>query len=267
MNVVGNAIKFSEGGRVDLNVSFVNGRLIFEVVDTGRGISEEQVSGLFQPFSQADSSTTRKFGGTGLGLVLTKRLCLAMGGDFILKESALGKGSTFVASVQVLKFSSPSVDQVVNDLKLDSTLEKNTNGQGELSNLRVLLVEDSPDNQELIKIILSKAGAQVDIADDGLSGIEMALANQYSAILMDVQMPRMDGVEAARLLRQRGIRLPIVALTAHAMKQEQDRCLHAGFSHFLTKPIDREALIDVLSRAASVGNSQIKQKKFSFESS
>jgi signal transduction histidine kinase/DNA-binding response OmpR family regulator len=253
MNVVGNAIKFTEGGRVALHIHFADGLLSFEVQDTGRGISPEQSAALFRPFQQADSSTTRKFAGTGLGLVLTRRLCEAMGGEFFLKESALGKGSTFVARVRA------EVALPVADGEGQNQRPSNPSplGTERLANVNVLLVEDSPDNQDLIRILLRKAGAAVDLAVDGVEGVEMAILRPYDIILMDVQMPRMGGIEAVRILREKGLALPIAALTAHAMKDERERCLLAGFSSFLAKPIQQEALIGLVEALLGGARSEL----------
>lgn len=246
LNIVGNAIKFTEKGRVEFAVQYVDQTLRFKVKDTGRGISDIQRKHLFQAFSQADSSTTRKFGGTGLGLVLTKKLTQALGGDFNLIESEFGKGSTFEASIPVTI--QPNVKLIPpENFQIDSTSFTGMDlHEADLKDLKILLVEDSPDNQFLIKKMLSKTGAKITSANDGAEGAKLALAHQYDVILMDIQMPIMDGHEAVRKLRAQGYTRPIVALTAHAMKDERERAVHSGFSHFLTKPIHRKNLIDLL---------------------
>ncbi|RYZ73145.1 MAG: PAS domain-containing protein, partial [Proteobacteria bacterium] len=192
-NAVGNAIKFTRKGWVILHVCFKNGILEFGIEDSGRGISAEQAKNLFQAFVQADISTTRKFGGTGLGLILTKRLCQLMGGDYVLERSELGVGSKFGASVHV---ELPNNSKIIakEEVVFESILAPTAPQQRErLDGVSILLVEDSPDNQILIKRILEKQGAQVEIAADGLYGVEKALANTYDVVLMDIQMPRMDG--------------------------------------------------------------------------
>ena len=245
-NIVGNAIKFTEKGSVAFCVQYTNQQLHFKVVDTGRGISIEQRQALFQAFSQADSSTTRKFGGTGLGLVLTKKLAQAFGGDFNLIQSELGNGSVFEATIPLTVPTNAKLVQIdkiaaktTSDLNLDRY-------QLDLKGLEILIVEDSPDNQYLIQAMLSKTGARVVIANDGAEGVKSALAHNYDVILMDIQMPIMDGHEAVRTLRNKGYSRAVVALTAHAMKEERERAYRSGFSHFLTKPIDRKSLIDLL---------------------
>jgi PAS domain S-box-containing protein len=246
-NIVGNAIKFTDRGSVVLSVSYDEDGLRFEVSDTGRGISEEQKAKLFQPFAQGDPSTTRKYGGTGLGLVLTRRLSEALGGSFELVSSEPGRGSTFAARIGVRR---PEHSRLVRALGLASepTKEGGAPGpfKGRLQDVRILLVEDSPDNQALFSIYLNRAGAKIDIASDGQRGVEMALADGYDVVLMDVQMPIMDGLTAVRKLRSSGYETPIIALTAHAMKEEKRRCLEAGYSGFLSKPIQRGELVDAL---------------------
>jgi CheY-like chemotaxis protein len=243
MNIVGNAIKFTDRGSVILKVSFSQNKLFFEVEDTGRGISESQVQNLFQPFSQGDISTTRKYGGTGLGLVLTRKLSEALGGSFVLKSSKPDYGSIFVASIGV---ELSTTTKMVSALGFESQAIRDAGVQGLLRNKRILLVEDSPDNQTLFSIFLSRASATVDIASDGDRGVAMALSGNYDLILMDVQMPVMDGITAVRILRSKGVDLPIIALTAHAMKEERVRCLEAGYTDFLSKPAQRADLIDLI---------------------
>ena len=247
-NIVGNAIKFTDHGEVTLLASYDHQRLSFRVTDSGRGISSEQQELLFRPFTQADSSTTRKYGGSGLGLFLTKKLSQAMGGDFSLTESELGKGSTFEASVSL---ELPANAQFLSAEKFTTIRKVNSNVKSpvvELNDFNILLVEDSLDNQMLFRQMLKSTGANLTIANDGVEGVEAAALHEYDIILMDIQMPRMDGHEAVATLRGRGFSGPIVALTAHAMKEERTRALESGFSHFLSKPIDRLGLIDLLAQ-------------------
>ncbi len=249
MNVVGNAIKFTDRGFVELRVKFEDTILEFEVQDTGRGISEEQRKILFQPFTQADASTTRKYGGTGLGLTLTRSLAEALGGTFDLKHSELGNGSTFVVQ---LKLKTQAGTALYSGFAEPMAEIKPLDKRGQLASLQVLLVEDSPDNQALISIYLNRAGASVDIASDGEEGCKMATSKDYDIVLMDVQMPVMDGITAVKHLRQQDYKKPIIALTAHAMKEERDRCLQAGFTEFLTKPVVREDLVNLLQSYKSL---------------
>ncbi len=244
-NVVGNAIKFTEKGKVELILKYDVHHLEIRVTDTGRGISRDQRKFLFKAFSQADSSTTRKFGGTGLGLVLTKRLSQALGGDFVLADSEIGKGSTFDVSIPV---KIPTAVNMVplKQIKVDPTDTTWDQHVTDLKGLEILLVEDSPDNQFLIKKILDKTGARITLAGNGSEGVDLALARRFDVILMDIQMPIMGGHEAVKILRAKDYSGPIVALTAHAMKEEREKAVQSGFSHFLTKPINRKSLTDLL---------------------
>ncbi len=247
-NVVGNAIKFTEKGRVVLTADYNTYRLGFRVTDTGRGISPEQRDSLFQAFSQADSSSTRKFGGTGLGLILTKKLCQALGGDFRLVESEIGSGSVFDIQIPV------ATPEEVNLVSLKSiTIEPSQNSkqaqsQKILAGLEILVVEDSPDNQYLIEKMLEETGSSLTFADNGAKGVELALTGKFNVILMDIQMPVMDGHEAVRELRAKGYAEPVIALTAHAMKEEAERASKSGFTHFLTKPINKKILVELLEQ-------------------
>lgn len=251
-NIVGNAIKFTSHGSVVVNVTLLpsgkNTKLAFIVKDTGEGIKPEQALNLFTPFTQADVSTTRRFGGTGLGLVLSKKLANALGGDVVLTESTPGQGSTFTITID------PGLNQKI--LFASSAAKKETiefplqPGRTDLNSLKVLVVDDSMDNLALIRKVLVLAGARVDIASNGKEGIEKALHGNFDLILMDLQMPEMDGYEANRRLREAGYKKPIIALTAHAMKEEKLRTLRNGFDDHLTKPIDQGALIKTLATYA-----------------
>lgn len=243
MNVVGNAIKFTDKGYVELRCGFNHGFLEFEIEDTGRGISEDQKTKIFQPFAQADSSITRKYGGTGLGLVLTRSLAEALDGEFELVSSEIGKGSLFRVRVAV---EIPKNSEFVSQMRFESTVSEQNEIASQLEGMRILLVEDSLDNQALFSIYLNKAGVKLDIASDGSQGFDLAMSHPYDVILMDVQMPIMDGITSVKKLRQSGHKGPIIALTAHAMKEERDRCLVAGFNDFLSKPASRDDLIDMI---------------------
>lgn len=247
MNVVGNAIKFTEKGRVELAVSFRDSYLEFKVTDTGTGISEEQAAKLFQPFTQADTSTTRKFGGTGLGLVLTRTFAAALKGDFWLESSELGKGSVFIAKVKVdLPESTEFINQP--DFVFSKDAVEVSNAAVKLQGIKVLLADDASDNRTLISLLLTKAGAEVTAVENGQLAIDLAMKTNYDVILMDIQMPVMDGYEATRLLRESNIKTPILALTAHAMKDERDRALSSGFTDFVPKPIHRSELISIVRK-------------------
>ncbi len=250
-NLASNAIKFTERGAVTLRVSLASapdardGMLKVEVIDSGIGMSNEELGRLFRPFTQADASMSRRYGGTGLGLSISRRLARMLGGD-VTVTSDPGKGSTFTVIIACGPLqganlvdpsaglpSEPVSDQA--DIRLDG---------------RVLLAEDGLDNQRLIAFHLKRAGALVEIVSDGRQALERALAAQphYDLVLMDMQMPEMDGYTATKRLRQAGYGGSIVALTAHAMSGDRDRCLQAGCDDYLSKPIDRLKLLAACER-------------------
>jgi signal transduction histidine kinase len=248
MNIVGNAIKFTQQGMIHLKIGtksvdddFSKLNLYIDVTDTGIGITPEQAQTLFKPFTQADNSTTRKFGGTGLGLVLSKKLAQAMGGDLILCKSELGKGSTFRITTQVEKVEHKEAEYNTSN---DITAEQRA--ALPLYKLKILVVDDSQDNQFLISHLLRMQGADVETADDGLMGIEKATSENYEIVLMDMQMPRLGGLEATSELRRQKYFKPIVALTANALKGDRERCFSAGCDGYLTKPIQRHELIQTI---------------------
>lgn len=245
-NALSNAMKFTDQGCVRLVVAAYSDHLEIRVSDTGCGITEAQAKLLFQPFSQATTSTARKYGGTGLGLVLTKRLAEALGGDYWLERSEPGKGSTFCARLP-LGISENCLWLEKKDIirNCESTAPKISDTKA-LAGKRVLLVEDMPDNQKLISLYLQKLGCEITLAENGKVGFEKAQDGAFDLILMDIQMPLMNGYEATRRLRENNFRQPIIALTAHAMAEERKKALESGFDGFLTKPVQRQQLIDVL---------------------
>jgi PAS domain S-box-containing protein len=249
-NLIGNAIKFTAKGRVELGVSYAQERLTFAVTDTGIGISDEQRSLLFQPFMQADQTVARRFGGTGLGLALSRRLAEILGGSLELTESKPESGSTFVFSIPANTSGNHklvTVERIHKDAESKHETEDN-DSRFPLRHMRVLLVEDSADNRLLITRLLKGAGAEVDTAHDGEAGVEKALSQHYDAVLMDVQMPICDGLEATRRLRKTGYSRPVIALTAHAMEEERKKSFIAGCTDHLTKPINRAELLQTLRR-------------------
>lgn len=242
LNVVGNAIKFTDTGSVSFQCKFENGILSILVSDTGIGIQANHTAKLFSPFMQADDSTTRKFGGTGLGLFISRRLANLMGGDVRLLESTPGKGSVFEITV------SASVDpQQAQPSSLNEKSSVDSEQRPDLSGAKVLVVDDSPDNQDLISAYLGKCGIKPLLASKGSEAVAIA-DNSLQAILMDIQMPEMDGFEALRRLRANGIKVPVIAVTAHAMKGDRERCLDAGFNDYLSKPLSRRQLEDCILR-------------------
>jgi len=245
MNLVGNAIKFTHRGEVSLKVSVEpedkSCVAQFRVIDSGIGIAADQIERLFQPFVQADESMTRKYGGTGLGLVISKRLAKYLGGDLTVK-SAQGVGSTFT-----LTLNGGSIEGVeMLDNITESMLGVGTvppDAEEITLRGRILLAEDGIDNQQLLTMHLTMAGAEVVVANNGRIAMELAQAQHFEVILMDMQMPEMDGYTATRELRRLGHQLPIIALTAHAMSGDRAKCLEAGCTDYLTKPIDKELLL------------------------
>ncbi len=244
-NVVGNAIKFTQIGEVTLTVQHNNGQLEIEVQDTGTGIALEHQTSLFKPFVQADESMTRKFGGTGLGLALSKRLARLLGGDLTLKESAIGKGSTFKV---VIQNDLPNIEG--KKLSPSSIKESAQEPELALNGISILLIEDSADNQVLISRLLTKKGAKIEFAENGLEGVAKALNGKHDLILMDVQMPILDGYSATQRLREAGFNKPIIALTAHAMSDIRAKCMDVGYSDYLPKPINPSSLVSTIAKHA-----------------
>jgi PAS domain S-box-containing protein len=257
MNLIGNAIKFTHSGGIKLLVSIAdsidiaNPHLRFDVMDTGVGLTKEQVGTLFRPFAQADSSTTRKFGGTGLGLTISKRLATMLGGDLTVRSEP-GAGSTFSLTVQtgplrgVAMLDSPRAMVDASETGINRMETVRLEG-------RVLLAEDGPDNRVLIGFYLRQAGLDVVEVENGALARDRALealkrGNPFDLILMDMQMPELDGYGATEALRKNGYRNPIVALTAHAMGGDREKCLAAGCDEFAVKPIDHEALLNTLRK-------------------
>ena len=226
VNLVGNAVKFTEHGRVDIEVERGSppDELRVRVCDTGIGISEEQRTRLFRPFTQADPSMARRYGGTGLGLSISRRLCQMMGGDLDV-ETRTGKGTVFCCTLLAKAATMPAMD-VPNDSLVRC-------------NARVLVVDDNDINLKVASRILAKLGCSTATATDGIAALELVAKEHFDLVLMDIQMPGMDGLEATRCLRleHRNAELPILALTANAMQGDEQRCLDAGMDGYLKKPV------------------------------
>jgi signal transduction histidine kinase/response regulator of citrate/malate metabolism len=251
MNLVTNAIKFTTKGQVSVGVRYDEQarQLALTVADTGIGISAAKMKRLFQPFSQADCSTTRQYGGTGLGLYITKRLVTLLGGDISL-ESVAGVGTRFTATVSVGEVDDLQLSDSIPAPEEDDLVDPCSLGDAGLQG-DVLLAEDSPDIQRLMRHLLERSGARVRTVENGKLAVKVALQGNYDLVLMDMQMPVMGGCEAVQLLRASGCSTPIVALTANAMKEDRVRYQEMGCDGFLPKPVDQVQLYQVLGRYLS----------------
>jgi signal transduction histidine kinase/FixJ family two-component response regulator len=265
LNIVGNAIKFTDSGSVSIRASFLAAeaaqpaRMRFDITDSGIGMRSDEMSRLFQAFTQADASTTRRFGGTGLGLSISRRLAQILGGD-ISVTSDYGKGSTFTVIV--------AAEVVAGHVETTESFVVSPSAAAapapSLAGAHILLAEDGPDNQRLITFHLRKAGAHVEVVPNGLAAVERLTARAGAApdvVLMDMQMPEMDGYEATRRLRAAGCTTPIIALTAHAMHGDRERCITAGCDDYLCKPIDRIRLVGTCARWLGVARANQPRKR------
>jgi len=248
INLCNNAIKFTKVGQVTIKASCdsKNENLMIKVIDTGIGLSREQVDKLFKPFSQADASTTRKYGGTGLGLHLSKQLAEKLGGDLTV-ESVPDVGSSFLLTIKTGPLENvPRVRECPDFAEVDE--EEQVVGRQMHLTGRVLLTEDNVDNQRLVSMYLKRLGLEIEIANNGKEALDKYKHIKPDLILMDIQMPVMDGLTASRNLRAQGYQGPIVALTASAMQEEQQECFDAGCNDVCTKPIEHADFTRVLSR-------------------
>jgi len=262
INLTTNGVKFTNHGKVELFVSKISKEMYrFTVKDSGIGLSLEQQAKLFQSFSQADSSTTRKYGGTGLGLAISKKLVEMMGGN-IRVESSLGKGSSFIFDIE-LKESADGVAEGKNH-KQDINLLKNRVKM--LEGSKILLVDDNSLNQEIVLGLLKFANLHIDTASNGMEAVERFKDNTYELILMDIQMPFMDGYEATNIIRKSDKNIPIIALTANALKSDIERTKSAGMNGHLNKPVEIEKLFETLIEFLSIKTSEIMEPQTEIKS-
>jgi signal transduction histidine kinase len=254
INLLGNAVKFTERGSIRIAAALraIDGRQLLElrIADTGIGMTPQQIERLFVPFSQAETSTSRKYGGTGLGLAISKRLAEALGGA-ISVESALGQGSVFTVTLPVGVVS--SAGQTARPREASGDRLQNAANEGGVAGLRILVAEDGMDNQRLLARVLEQAGAIAIFVADGAAAVETALNAEraempFDVVLMDMEMPVLNGYEATRQLRKAGYSCPIIALTAYAIRGDREQCLAAGCNDYLIKPIERAALLETLAR-------------------
>jgi len=257
LNLVNNAIKFTRAGYVYINVRCDQHqkRIFFEIEDTGIGITDVQASRVFDSFTQADKSTTREYGGTGLGLALSRRLSRMLGGDISLKSTP-GIGSTFTVSIDTGEIDQNTIIYQSDQVK--SSVDRKTLAMPILEG-KVLLVDDLEDNRKLVAYLIEKTGAQVDVATNGQQAIDMSKFTRYDLVLMDMQMPVMDGLTATTVIREKGSDVPIVMLTANAYASDRQKCEQAGATGFLTKPLDTRKLNATLVKYLHVCD--IKEEK------
>ncbi|WP_052736531.1 hybrid sensor histidine kinase/response regulator [Aquincola tertiaricarbonis] len=250
-NLVGNGLKFTQQGGVTLTLRLrreADRTLVaIDIADTGIGIATDKLESIFEPFVQAEASTTRNFGGTGLGLAISRRFARALGGD-VVASSVPGQGSTFhvtleAGSVEGTPMLTP--DQLEAAQAQPATVD---DAAWKFQPAQVLVVDDGPENRQLVRLVLEAAGLQVVEAADGQQALDVLAAQPVDLVLMDVQMPVMDGYTATRTLRQRGLQLPVLALTANAMKGFEAQIAEAGFTAYLTKPVDIDGMLAELGR-------------------
>ncbi|AGH95995.1 response regulator [Pseudobdellovibrio exovorus] len=246
INIIGNAIKFTQRGSVRVYCEATPSHLLFRISDTGLGVESQDVAKLFRPFSQADLSIRKMHGGTGLGLVLSRELARLLEGDIELESTQPGVGSVFVVKVayRIPRHLRPEKVAVHERIERQAAIDPMKGIQGK----HILLVEDTSENQILITHILSKSGATVQVAHNGQEALECVDSGTYDLILMDMQMPILDGYSATRMLREKGYRKPIISLTAHAMREDLRKCIEVGCDDVLTKPINKVLLIETLTR-------------------
>jgi CheY-like chemotaxis protein/anti-sigma regulatory factor (Ser/Thr protein kinase) len=244
-NLVSNALKFTDQGSVrivvDLAVSAKGPQLHIRVCDTGIGLSEEEQKKLFQPFVQADGSITRRYGGTGLGLVLARRLAQLLGGDVRIDRSAPQQGTDMLVIMPI-----GDMNQSPRPMAMPSVSCPDLDSSQKLCGRRLLIVEDAEDIRELLRYFLMQHGALMETACLGEEALARMEEQSFDGVLMDLQMPVLDGMQTMTAMRARGFRGVIVAVTAHTLQGEREKCLKAGFDEFLSKPIQLPQVLNLL---------------------
>ena len=251
VNLAGNAIKFTDRGVVQMIARYLGdpagGELVVDIADTGVGIPESKLQVVFEPFIQADATVTRKFGGTGLGLAISRRIARALGGDIIVR-SEFGRGSIFTFAVPVTPIDGIMIDAAAEVRDCAAAAAATTERPALRLAGRILLVEDGEVNRKMLKLVLTRCGLTVVTAENGQAGVELARRESFDVILMDMQMPVMDGYAATRILRREGVTTNIIALTANAMRGDEEQCRAAGCTGYLTKPIAPGHLVAYLAK-------------------
>ncbi len=274
LNFLNNAVKFTNKGGVIVRISLKNDAspehandthttVKFEITDTGIGIPDDRLNLLFKPFSQVDASTSRKYGGTGLGLRISKQLAELMGGE-VGVQSEEGKGSTFWFTALLKKRLEPEVIGSKDGLMSSSEASK-TNGKMPFSSLKILVAEDNIPNQKVALAILKTFGLAADIANNGREAVEALRTKDYHLVLMDMQMPEMDGIEATQIIRNpdSGVvnpQIPIIAMTANTAKEDHQKCLDAGMNDFISKPVEPDQLVLVIRKQVAVQKPEVREK-------
>jgi len=262
LNLCSNAIKFTERGQVELNISYLpqQGQLKFDVRDTGIGMTNEQLEKIFSPFQQADVSTSRQYGGTGLGLTLSKELTEMLGGA-ITAESMIKSGSCFSILIPAKNINANNLIYSVNYNNINNNDKLSESKQLPHYKGRILVAEDNKDIQALINLLIKQVTDDFVIVENGFQALEQACSSQFDLILMDIQMPIMSGIEAYQQIRQKGISTPIVAMTANVMKKDRDEYMSAGFDGFLSKPLNKADFYTIIGKYLTESKTPVTEGK------
>lgn len=252
INLVENAIKFTESDGVTvamrLETGAENNALAVDVIDTGIGMSNEAAQKVLEPFSQVDQSITRRFGGTGLGLAIFRQLAEKMGGEVSVKSEE-GRGSTLTVTIDIGSLEGVRLVEVDSEAVQKTPIIQEEADTPSIPPSRILVVDDGESNRQLVSLFLTRAGCEMGVAENGQIALDKIAASHFDAVLMDMQMPVIDGVTATKRLREQGCEIPVIALTANAMREDEEACLAAGFTGFLAKPISMDRLMTKLSEA------------------